>query len=695
MARAHRAELKKRRSRLSRARRSATLAATLCAAVWGAAACGSSDGGESGAAAQVRCASGATLACKGPGDCDGEQRCRTDRSGFDECVCPIDTSSEAGAGGAAAVPGASGASGAGGMGVTGAVGGAGGAGGAGGGDGGASGAGGACTATCDPSEPPVCDAGARKVCIEFVPQCAEPTTIACPSGFCADEQSCGTCPAQCQKDGDAGCAKGALRQCAKDARGCLAWGAANQACASGFCAADGQSCGACVDECPTAGATECKNGLIRGCAEDVYGCRRWWFSSACVLGSCADAKLCLPGYSEGQRGSPLDDEPLALAIDRQGALVMVGGYHVFDLDTGSRPKFDAHLYAVGPDGRLQVFESWGSKDEPDEAVAVAIASDNSYVVVGYTDGAIGTVPSHGGRDAFLSKWSPEQPMKPATLLYSRQWGSVATEAAASVALDRDDTAYVFGSTLGELEAGASVGAQDLFLTRWDSVGNFLGTSQWGTPALDQAASVLIDPADSVLVAGSTQGAFPNSTNAGLGDAFVSRLNADGSLAWTTQFGTSGNESVAQMIFDRQGNLLVLGTTNGVFAGNTSAGGTDVFVSKLDPAGKLLFTRQWGTAKNDTAASLAQAPSGKIYAAVTVEDVAANYALGQTLLLTWNETATQADPRLFDTCAADRATAITVDPSGTVYMAGSTQGSFVDTTSRGGSDILLVKSQITN
>ena len=124
-------------------------------------------------------------------------------------------------------------------------------------------------------------------------------------------------------------------------------------------------------------------------------------------------------------------------------------------------------------------------------------------------------------------------------------------------------------------------------------------------------------------------------------------------------------------------------------------GSDVFVSKLDPTGKLLFTRQWGTAKNDTAASLAQAPSGKMYAAVTVADAAPGCALGQALLLTWNETATQADPRLFDTCAADRATAITVDPSGTVYMAGSTQGSFVDTTNRGGSDTLLVKSQITN
>jgi hypothetical protein len=680
---APRAKVWKGRGRARWTRFATALTGAFCAALLGVAACSDGNGGVTNDPIPFHCTADQTLACQGPGNCDGQQRCLSDGSSLGDCVCPVETPPEGGAGGASAAVGAGGVAGAGGASAANSVGGAGGE------------AGAACTASCDVSQSPVCDAGTRNVCVELAPECAEPVILACPSGFCADEQSCGTCPASCQEDGAPGCAKGALRKCTTDARGCLAWGQVEQACASGFCAADGQSCGACVNECPTAGVTECKSGQVRGCAQDAFGCRRWWFWSDCVLGGCADTARCSPGYSEGQRGSALDDEPLALAIDRQGALVMVGGYHVFDLDTGSRPKFDAHLYVTGPDGGLQVFESWGSKDQADEAVAVAVGSDNSYVVVGYTDGALGAAPSHGGRDAFLSKWSPEQPMKAATLLFSRQWGSAANESVASVALDRDDTAYVFGSTLGELEAGAAVGKQDLFLTRWDSAGNFLGTWQLGTPALDQAGSVLVDGQDSVLVAGSSEGAFPSHTNAGMGDAFVARLNADGSPAWTTQFGTAGNERVAQMIFDHQGNLLVLGTTDGTFPANGSAGGSDVFLSKLDSNGKLLFSRQWGTAKNDTAASLAQAPSGEIYAAITVADAAPGCALGQALLLKWNEAATTATPQVFDTCAEDRATAVTVDPNGTVYFAGSTKGSFVDTMSRGGSDILLVRSQVTN
>ena len=128
-------------------------------------------------------------------------------------------------------------------------------------------------------------------------------------------------------------------------------------------------------------------------------------------------------------------------------------------------------------------------------------------------------------------------------------------------------------------------------------------------------------------------------------------------------------------------------------GDASAGGSDVFLTKLDPSGQLLFSEQWGTAADDTAAALAQAPTGEIFAAISVDDAAQGCVPGQALLLKWDEDGTNPVPQLFDTCEEDRATALTVDPNGTVYLAGLTYGSFSGGTSRGGSDIFLVKSQI--
>ena len=543
------------------------------------------------------------------------------------------------------------------------------------------GAGGTCSDSCFLSDPTTCSDGVLSYCTDLFAECASVMSSSCTAGFCADEQSCGTCPQQCTKDAT-GCAKGAMRTCQTDARGCLVWGEAESTCASGVCADDGQTCGVCSNECPTAGATECENDQVRSCYEDAYGCRSWWYWSDCVLGACGDATHCTPGFSQTERGTPLDDAPRALVIDHFGAIVTVGGYHRYDLNLGDHtPEFDAHLYSRSASGSLQLFESWGSVTEADEAVAIAVTSDNSYVVVGYTDGTLAQVPSHGGRDPFLSKWIPGQSNEAPVLEFSRQWGSTEDEQAVSVALDRDDTAYVLGDDGG-----------DVFLTRWDSAGNFLGTQQFGTTALDRAASVVVDSQDNVIIAGSTEGAWPTRTNAGQGDAFVLRLDSDGSAAMTTQWGSVGDEQVAQMIRGRDGDMLVLGTTDGVVAGSASAGGRDVFLSKVDRTGEVLFSQQWGTTADDVAAALAQAPTGEIFAAITVNDAEQGCVPGQALLLKWDEDGTNPDPRLFDTCDEDRATALTVDPNGTVYLAGLTYGSFVNATNSGGSDIFMIMSQ---
>jgi len=69
------------------------------------------------------------------------------------------------------------------------------------------------------------------------------------------------------------CSNGALRICSADADGCLRWGAAT-ACEDGFCA-DAETCGVCVNPCPSLGATECASGELRVCGSDSNGCSIW------------------------------------------------------------------------------------------------------------------------------------------------------------------------------------------------------------------------------------------------------------------------------------------------------------------------------------------------------------------------------------------------------------------------------------
>ncbi len=88
------------------------------------------------------CTPGATIACLGPGACDGAQMCLADGSAYNQCDCG--TTSSSGTGGSAGAGGVTGTGG-----NTSSTGGAGGA----GGDatGGAGGSGGGMTANCQPT----------------------------------------------------------------------------------------------------------------------------------------------------------------------------------------------------------------------------------------------------------------------------------------------------------------------------------------------------------------------------------------------------------------------------------------------------------------------------------------------------------------------------------------------------------------
>lgn len=65
-----------------------------------------------------------------------------------------------------------------------------------------------------------------------------------------------------------------------------------------------------------------------------------------------------------------------------------------------------------------------------------------------------------------------------------------------------------------------------------------------------------------------------------------------------QWGTPGMDRPTWVDVDADGYRYVVGNTTGEFAGAVSAGEQDVFVSKVDAGGEVVWTRQWGTAVLD-------------------------------------------------------------------------------------------------
>lgn len=100
----------------------------------------------------------------------------------------------------------------------------------------------------------------------------------------------------------------------------------------------------------------------------------------------------------------------------------------------------------------------------------------------------------------------------------------------------------------------------------------------------------IAPDGDVLAAGTFSGVLasePPLEALGVTDGFVRRLEADGTVAWTTGFGGSGSTSIAGLAVGPEGQAAIIGTTDGgldVDGMHVPVSGTAVFVAGLGADG---------------------------------------------------------------------------------------------------------------
>ena len=192
--------------------------------------------------------------------------------------------------------------------------------------------------------------------------------------------------------------------------------------------------------------------------------------------------------------------------------------------------------------------------------AVQVDSQGNSFVVGTTEGDLGSqINGAKTSDVFLSKYDSV-----GNLLWSRLLGASDEAEAFAIAIDAEDNAIIAGKTNEELIASDVFTGTDSYVTKFSGSGEELWTKQFDTIATDQANGLTVDANGDIYLAGQVSGRFDITTidNGGT-DAVVVKLGgSSGVVLSTTQFGSTANEYGKQIAVANDGNLLVLAEEDG-------------------------------------------------------------------------------------------------------------------------------------
>lgn len=260
-----------------------------------------------------------------------------------------------------------------------------------------------------------------------------------------------------------------------------------------------------------------------------------------------------------------------------------------------------------------------------EQLANGITADSSgnVLVVGNFTGTMdfggGPLVSAGGNDVFVVKLNAS-----GSHVWSKRFGDSDQQIARGVAVDSAGNVFVTGIFSTTIDFGAglltSAGANDVFLAKLDPSGGPLWSKRFGGASNQDTRSIAVDSAGNVVVAGGFGGTIDFGggplTSAGAGDLFVAKLDAGGGYVWSQRFGDSSQQSATSVAVDAAGNVLVTGLFGGTvdFGGVplTSAGGSDIFLAKLDKSGGHLWSKRFGDAGQQDGSSVAVDSVGNVF-----------------------------------------------------------------------------------
>lgn len=410
-----------------------------------------------------------------------------------------------------------------------------------------------------------------------------------------------------------------------------------------------------------------------------------------------------------------------IAVDATGHIYVTGSTEGRSFPVTIGPDLtrngvtDAFVAKLNPAGTELLYAGFIGGARNDYGTGIAVDGAGNAYVIGHTQSDEASFPVVGGPDltygggfdAFVAKVNPAG----TGLVYAGYIGGANTDGGYSIAADGAGNAYVTGETWSDQSTFPVLGGPDLtlngrsdaFVAKLTPGGSLSYAGYLGGAEVDAGSSIAVDARGNAYVTGSTgssQDSFPvkigpDLTHNGSLDAFIAKVSANGDvLVYAGYVGGTAADSGSGIALDRDDNAYIVGTTSSnqisfpvrVGPDLTHNGNSDAFVARVAASGaQLLYAGYIGGAEDDVATGVAVDTSGVAHVVGHTRSTEATFPVigglgGPGLNAGGNGDGFVAQVRadgvgLLDAGflgfaeRRDEATAIAVDGTGNVYIAG--------------------------
>ena len=239
--------------------------------------------------------------------------------------------------------------------------------------------------------------------------------------------------------------------------------------------------------------------------------------------------------------------------------------------------------------------------------SIAISTSGNIYCTGIFEGTADFDPgvgvfnlsASGLSDVFICKFDTEGNFK-----FAKRMGGNSYNRSLELAIDAGENIYTTGFFDNTVDFDPGIinynitanGADDIFISKLDSSGNFIWAKSFGGNSYDAGIAITVDADNNPYITGYFQdevdfdggpGSFPL-VSSGFSDIFIMRLTPLGNFVWAKKIGGVKSERTNAIKVDAQKNVFTIGNFEGTTDFDpgtltqffTSSGETDIFIHKM-------------------------------------------------------------------------------------------------------------------